>query len=888
MEPASGFLNDTLSVLPIVGIGGAGKTTLAQYAHKDSRVQDHFHLKIWICVSDNFTMQGLAKSIIESVTLQKQDDNMRLEPLQKILHQHIAKKKFLLVLDDVWSNNKSIWEKFCALLKVGAHGSKIIVTTRDLKVSKMVSLAEPISLHGLDEDVFWQLFKKCSFGALNLEGYPELEDIGRKKALKLKGSPLAAKTLGSVLQSNLCKQHWATIMESDIWKVKQDENDIMPALHLSYQYLNENLKQCFTFCSLFPKDYRFYEDKLIRMWMAEGFINEDKSTKRMEDVGSDYVLEFLTRSFFQEFEYDGFVMHDLIHDLSERISELSEHIGKLIHLRYLDLSYNSEIKILPESLCDLYNLQTLKAVGCSELESTPQQLSKLVNLRHIFADEKFWVMIKDIRRLTNLQELPTFRVQEEDGLKLVQLKNLTQLRGTLHIQNLENGVDSKEAQTAQYAELKKKVHVQELVLTWNDEKDAKLEEEVIEGLQPHDLLKILKIEGYNGGRSPSWLMPKVLSNLEKLELVNCKGWDDVLPFIGQRLYLIELIMYSMPALKQLSHEFKGKCFPKLEMLDLYELPALEEWSWTEGKDLFPRMRQLRVWKCPKLNRLPPFPHSLEILTIYDCSKLILNSKTEDGEECGCYLPPSLKVLELDNCGEYSKLLPGCLHSLRLVTRLAIRYCPHITSIPPVQLVELQYLYISNCDELRRMDCLALLKSLKELKIVGCPKLVQLDVEDEQAGSLSSLCKLCVDNTALLKIFPLRNSLSFITELRIESCSEEVIFEEAILMQSLTAVTSLTFCNCDKLQSLPTELVRSLTAVTSLNFIDCKKLQSLPTELLQSLPLLKQLNIYWCPQFQSLPEEELPPLLNHQNAVVFLPSLLYSNAIVAAPRNILLL
>ncbi|XP_042428874.1 putative disease resistance protein RGA1 [Zingiber officinale] len=648
VEPTSGFLNDALSVLPIVGIGGAGKTTLAQYAHKDIRVQDHFHLKIWVCVSNNFTVQGLVKSIIESITLQKQYDNMGLESLQKILHQHIAQKKFLLVLDDVWSDNKRIWEKFCALLKVGAYGSKIIVTTRDMKISKMVSLVEPILLHGLDEDTFWQLFKKSSFGTLNPEEYPELEDIGRKIVRKLKGSPLAAKTLGSVLQSNLCQQHWATVMESDIWKVKQDEDDIMPALHLSYRYLNENLKQCFAFCSVFPKDNVFKEAELVRMWIAEGFI-QNKNTKRMEDVGSDYFLEFVNRSFFQEVKYSRFVMHDLIHDLAEMISteetcrienssqrkmfstirhlrvegklplevsgydklrtlmlrknsppdslfeklrsihvldlsdcglqELSEHVGKLIHLRYLDISWNSEIKILPDSLCHLHNLQTLEILGCHKLESIPQELGKkMVNLRHINAVNKFWVMIKDVRRLTNLQELPTFSVQVDDGLKLVQLKDLTQLHGTLHIQNLENVVDSKEAQ---HAELKNKVHLKELVLEWNywqrdRRNDVKLEEEVIEGLQPHESLKKLKIKWYNGGRSPSWLMPKVLSNLEKLELSNCKGWDDVLPFIGQRLHLIELCMNRMPALKQLSHEFEGKCFPKLKVLNLWNLPALEE------------------------------------------------------------------------------------------------------------------------------------------------------------------------------------------------------------------------------------------------------------------------------------------------------------------------
>ncbi|KAG6531040.1 hypothetical protein ZIOFF_004810 [Zingiber officinale] len=158
-----------------------------------------------------------------------------------------------------------------------------------------------------------------------------------------------------------------------------------------------------------------------------------------------------------------------------------------------------------------------------------------------------------------------------------------------------------------------------------------------------------------------------------------------------------------------------------------------------------------------------------------------------------------------------------------------------------------------------MEGLGLLKSLKKLSIVGCPKLVQLDVEDEQSASLlSSLCNLCVDNTALLKMFPLRNSLPFITKLEFVSCSEEVIFVEAILVRSLTAVTSLRFCYCDKLQSLPTELLHSFPFLEELQIYNCPQLQLLPEKGI--LPSLRRLEIDYCPRIQSLSAKGLPPLL----------------------------
>lgn len=898
-------VNSTFPVMSIVGIGGVGKTTLAQLAYNDDRIHDHFHLRAWICVSDNFTIKRLTKSMIESVTKKEQSDELEFDVLQNILKGHLMSKRFLLVLDDVWSQDKLAWENFCAVLKVGAHGSKIIVTTRNMKVSSAVGATHAILLDGLKNDDYWELFKKCAFGSLSPDHCPELRDIGRKIASKLKGSPLAAKTLGGVLQSDLSHHHWRAIMESNVWEVEQGENGIMPALQLSYRYLDEPLKRCFAFCSLFPKDYQFSKVKLIQIWAAEGFI-KSKNMARLEDVGRHYFLEFVNRSFFQEVKSHmsiRYVMHDLIHDLAEMVSagetcrieegkqtkmhgtlrhlqvlvddehakkivsqkffrynklrtlsvakslhdpeslfeklgsirvlnlsccglkKLSDNIGKLIQLRYLDISWNFCIEILPDSLCDLYNLQILKVVGCIKLKSLPQEMCKLINLRHIEADDMVIEQINSVGRLTNLQELSAFGVREDDRHKLTQLSSLTQLHGRLCIKNLENVVDKKEAKTA---ELRTKVHLEELVLQWSRDNNAALEEEVVEGLQPHNSLKALTIRGYNGARSPSWLMPGVLHELEAIELRGCKRWDDVLPFIGQRPNLKKLHMENMPDLKQLLHEFEDKCFPRLEELELCNLSAMEKWSWTEGKELFPSLRILRVKFCPKLKRIPPLPPSLIELHIVDVGMAQGNENVSR-----LLLPSSLKILELHNCGNFGRLLPSCLHNLKLLTILDMTNCPFMLTFPLAQLVELEYLYIRNCDELRSIEGLRFLKSLKRLSIIGCPKLLQLDEGDEQEGGLSLLQELWIHNTVLLKMVPLKSSLPFVKRLTTYLSSEEVIFEgEEELLRKLIALQFLCFYKCEKLQSLPTELY-SLPSLLDLCIKDCPKILSLPEK---GLPL----------------------------------------------------
>ncbi|XP_042462938.1 disease resistance protein RGA2-like isoform X2 [Zingiber officinale] len=360
-EVASKFGQSGVSVLSITGIGGIGKTTLAQEVFHDNTVEEYFKLRIWVCVSENFSTERLTREIIEYTTKEK-CNVPNFAALQVVLKEKITQERFLLVLDDVWNEERHKWESLCAPLRFGKPGSKILVTTRSRSIAGMVGDADPIHLDRMEEKSFWEFFKKCAFGSSNSDiHYPHLEAMAKKMTYKLKGLPLAAKTLGGLMSTKLDEQHWKSILDSKIWQLPQEENGIMPALQLSYQYLPPHLKQCFASCSLFPKDYEFSESELISLWIAEGFIVPQGSI-RMEELGSNYFHELVNRSFFQksttrlwkqgsqsnyfhELVYrrsffqklgtttdsrgrvfiqsstdEKFVMHDLIHDLAELIS----------------------------------------------------------------------------------------------------------------------------------------------------------------------------------------------------------------------------------------------------------------------------------------------------------------------------------------------------------------------------------------------------------------------------------------------------------------------------------------------------------------------------------------------------------------------------------------
>jgi hypothetical protein len=285
------------AVLPIVGIGGVGKTTLAQDVCNNSKVKGHFDLIIWICVSDDFDVKRLTKEAIEQ-TSGEVLENGNLNSLQLAIANTVNKKRFLIVLDDMWDVNEQDWKHFCApFFRSLRQGSMMLVTTRTLKVAHVVNTMEPFP--GLNTCIFWKFFKLCVFGSDNSNNDPELEQIGKKILPKLRGSPLAAKTLGRLLGMCLDLAHWDRVLKSQLWEFIQEETDVLPALWLSYLYLPFHLKKCFSFCAVYPKDYKFGKEELAEIWVAESLV-EHQSNIPLQHTGGQYFEELAHLSFFSE------------------------------------------------------------------------------------------------------------------------------------------------------------------------------------------------------------------------------------------------------------------------------------------------------------------------------------------------------------------------------------------------------------------------------------------------------------------------------------------------------------------------------------------------------------------------------------------------------------
>ncbi|XWS65479.1 hypothetical protein CRYUN_Cryun05aG0116400 [Craigia yunnanensis] len=960
------LLNDSsdgeVSVIPIVGIGGIGKTTLAQLVYNDDSIKDHFDIKAWVCVSEDFDVIRITKTILQSVTSEACNEVNDLNLLQIKLKEKLHKKNFLLVLDDIWNESYNDWTILRSPFEVGAPRSKIIVTTRSQNVSSIMKTVPDYSLKKLSNDDCLFILTQHSLREKDFSGHSDLKEIGEQIVKKCNGLPLAAKAIGSLLRTRVDPDAWKDVLENAIWTSSEVKSGIIPALWLSYYHLPPHLKQCFSYCSILPKDYEFGEEEVVLLWMAEGLLQQANNTKRqLEKLGSMYFQDLVSRSFFQisSRNKSRFVMHDLINDLAQSaageicfrvegdkplkissraryssyigsrynglkkfdtfyeaehlrtflpfmlpkdgdcfltnnvlidllprlrclrvlslegyyISELPNYIGDLRHIRYLNFSY-TKIKSLPDSICTLFNLQTLLLRGCDRLRQLPLNLRFLTNLRHLDISDANSIegMPLGIGELIDLQALSNFVVGQGVGYQIRELKNLSDLKGQLSISGLENLVN---AQDALEARLFDKSSLDDLEMKWSaDLKDnlgkAGIQKEVLSLLQPHKKLEKLSIKCYGGLTFPTWIGDPSFKNLIFLNFEYCLKCTSF-PSIGKLPFLKALFIKGMSYVNRVGVEFHGEnwsnSFPSLEILHFEEMPELKEWNpyqVDEKTRNFNCLRDLSVKKCPKLlGSLPSCLPCLEKLVIHDCQLLVVSVPN----------PSRLCELEIVGCKEVIHDSSLDLCSLKKVSLSNIKKFTCLTRGSMLGLTKTEFLRIGGCGDLtslwqNRGGWLAQSRCLRNLEILNCPQLVSMEIGEEkeelvQIETLSNLEYLRIKHCERLeKLSTTLYNLTSLRELEIVKCPKLVSFSHNNLPPTLTG---LVIKNCDNLHCLLEEESIKISSTSLLNHLiieRCPSLISLSSR--GELPVrLQHLKIWSCSKLVYLSSSgQLPVRLKH--------------------------
>ena len=465
-------VEENVAVLPIVGSGGLGKTALAKLVFNDEEIGIHFEIRLWVCVSDGFDIKRIVQKILKSAKGERKEA-LEMNTLINDLHQEIDGRRYLLVLDDLWNGDYKKWNSLKGVLQRAARGSRILVTTRLEGVARITQTIQPYILRELSPEASWILFKRFAFE----EGEePDLryKAFGIEIVKKCRGMPLAIRTMGGILYGNNFKE-WLSFRNNELSKVSQVEGHILPILKLSYDHLSSHLKLCCAYCSLFPRHYNINKQTLIRLWMAQGFIKLPHSNQCLEDVGHEYFMELLSRSFFQEVEEDkqgntSFKMPALIRDLLTSVAGLEsiiigihgEPIADTERTRHLSFDFHVDSSYLANPLFRTSNLRTFLLCGqqlgehenglnesnCDAIfshfkflraldlhgtgiKTVPSSISKLIHVRYLdLSDNKLIEMLpQSLSRLQNLQTLKLsgcVRLKElpRDISKLVNLRIL--------------------------------------------------------------------------------------------------------------------------------------------------------------------------------------------------------------------------------------------------------------------------------------------------------------------------------------------------------------------------------------------------------------------------------------------------------------------------------
>ncbi|XP_065625708.1 putative disease resistance protein RGA3, partial [Quercus suber] len=387
-------------LISLVGMGGIGKTTLAQLAYNDLKVKAHFEIKGWVCVSNPFEQCKVAKEILESI--EGQSSNLTaLESLLNRICDKVRGKKFFLVFDDVWTEDYAMWKPFRDALKnCGSQNSRILVTTRKEEVARMMESANNvIKLDELSEEDCWLVFSKIAFFDKDPQECEQLEDFGREISKKCKGLPLAAKTLGSLMRFKKSREEWRYVLNNNLWEFEDVERGLFAPLLLSYYDLSSPLKRCFSYCAVFSKDYVFDVDKLVEMWIAHGFV-ESKGNMEVEIKAREYFENLVIRSFFQECEEDVWIdqyvlstrykMHDIVHDFAQSITK-AHHWGYSKASQFplsADISKNLRTVIF-FNRCDynmsnfVQNFSSLRLLTLTIGVEIPDTIGNLIHLRYL-------------------------------------------------------------------------------------------------------------------------------------------------------------------------------------------------------------------------------------------------------------------------------------------------------------------------------------------------------------------------------------------------------------------------------------------------------------------------------------------------------------------------
>lgn len=856
------FKQDDVSVLPIVGTAGVGKTTLAKLVFNDERVRMQFEYLAWICVADRFDIEFIMRTLLESLGADLGPAN--LEILIGRVRDMIYGKRYLIVLDDVWCEEGDKWKYLMEVLTAGAEKmSRIIVTTRSQKVVEQIrgAMDYQYELRALDEDASWSLFKQI----ITEDGRDPVDatttGVAKRLLRRCGGNPLAIRALALMLWFRE-PEEWLALEHSEQLQF-QHQSDILEALRLSYNQLPSHQKECFAYCRLFPKGYEIDVKTLVNFWISQGFVRSSGSD--LEDNAYADFVDLLQRSFFHEPKTDewGSVtkckMPNLMHDLA--ISAAAESRFATLELRNEEkrcdaethhVSFNShldspwqipsdlfeakriqtivlfrqshwEVKGRPsDSICDViasrFKFVRTLDMNNSGIKVVPDSIGELKLLKYLDLSRN-----KDIKVLpksfSGLQNLHTLKLNDCGRLQELprDIKKLVKLR------NLE--IDSCYSLTHMPCGLGQLTYLRtlsEFVLSRGNGSKSRRTGELDELAKLNNLRGKLIVKSLRPGRNSSTTQLK-------------EGEDKDVPaeVLKHKLHLRSVTLIWDTVVTSDTDERKASGYklslddlePHLEVQDL-SLSAYGGTVFSEWLPLHVNLVNLSLSKCwscsniPLLNRLT----QLKVLVLDDMANLEYFSDNVENSSVAIY--SSLKELRLTNLPKLDRWwkVTGGLEEMKFpcLSKLSVEDCPNLNSMP---------LFPS-------LDELLLLKNTRWEPFQQTIRRRQVPSQTTAEASSSSTSSNLNTEYPLSKLRTL--------------CIIQMSNADTDMWQYLRSLHSLTFDHLSNVETL-LEGLQHVTSLQELHIWRCDSLNKI-TSWISGLTSLRKLSIRLCPNLTISPDQ----------------------------------
>ncbi|GLT55752.1 hypothetical protein SLA2020_288450 [Shorea laevis] len=895
-----------ISVISLIGMAGVGKTTLAKLLKKEIEKIKMFDEVAWVCVSDDFDEGKILKGMLEYHD-QNAGGISNIDVLLKRLEEKFEKKTFLLVLDDVWEENSNTWATFSGLLSkfVKTSGNSIVVTTRKEGVASSIAKLLPLHRHHLkklSEDDCWLIIKEKVFGSTEASiTDKKLEAIGRDIAKRCGGLPLIANVLGGTMCSIRGVDGWLSMANKIVWNL-EDGDQIKFVLKLSFDRLPSHLKKCFSYCSIFPKDFLFETDDLVQHWMAQGFLHPS-SQEMMEDIGNKYVIDLTSNCLFQDVERDiygnirTFKIHDVVHDLALLVSEGETLILKndsicenscIRHLRVPSSaivdptilrgvapklhSLFSEVDFCSMSKVDLTSIRSL-SLKKADTDTLPVSPSKLKHLRYLdISKSRIRTLPKSFSKMYNLQTL-----------KLMYCHNLQKLpNGVENLINLRHFYFSNDKLMPRNIGRLTSLQILSLFAV-GKEKGYQIEELGCLS-QLGGALRICHLEFVKSKSEATKANMEQKTKLYELQLEwgrnkeeGYNSYEEVLEGLRPPSNLKSLSIGGymggkFPSWMEKGVNLSGDSFVLNSLLEL-ELYGCGECMDIPSLGFLPNLQVLNIRSMEKVkcmgskfylkgSNIASSSHGGgDTITLFPALKnLILvdmGSLEEWAEIEGVIAFPSLEELEILCCPKLKTWSMCGFASHHKLSRLSISHCSSLVTIPNIDgQLSLKTLSISSCPEL---VCLAngldTCTSLQYLSIQRCPSLIYIAQDMGGFHLLTSLTILdCGEVWSISEGF--LSGFNSLKNVQIGPFWSEPEEFPGLGLSSIhhrnVSIETLFLKGWDKIKSLPHQL-QHFIALRQLQICNFNGVEAFP-EWLGGLSSLVSLSIVSCNKLNRIPEK----------------------------------